>query len=396
MILLALLASFLAGPHHPASDLYRVQVTTKQDPAPKPDPQAELKRALDQLKSDLTALRSEVEQAGKQQGVTQGALGTLEAKVVELQKRVDTLKPFIDRMAAPGQGVDPIVSVQLEVAAIRGEVSAMKSMSDSFVKWTGFILTILAIFLGIAAFIIFKDRTQMREDIVADGKRTLERTVDDANKALKESRESLDKHNKEIKSEYETLKAEAQKAKVSITDELSRVLAYRLMVSGVTSYYAGDNQSAIKQFEQFLQVYPQAPEALFLMGDVYLSRLKKPSEARHCFERALAIDKDNLESQLGLANCYTLESMYDKALDAINGVERSAGAKLFAAEKNAEVWILKARILKRLNRIPEAKGLAEQVLALMTKVGPPTPLSQYWSMRAREELGEVPQKNSQA
>jgi tetratricopeptide (TPR) repeat protein len=88
---------------------------------------------------------------------------------------------------------------------------------------------------------------------------------------------------------------------------------------GKVYYQLGLMDNAERCFEKVLVVYPQEGSVYFLLGMV-LKHKRMYIEARDAFKRAIEFGSDNKEEHLGLAEIYTREGQWDKAIQEYHSI----------------------------------------------------------------------------
>ncbi|HKW27968.1 MAG TPA: sulfotransferase [Verrucomicrobiae bacterium] len=119
-----------------------------------------------------------------------------------------------------------------------------------------------------------------------------------------------------------------------------------------------DFDQADRAFQRTSELAPKDASMLILLGQQY-HQLRRLDKARACFERAAAADISSIPAQLSLADWFERERRLD---DAWACVESCAARH----PQNAEVVCVKALLLHRQGRNPEAETLLRDLL----KTGP--------------------------
>lgn len=119
-----------------------------------------------------------------------------------------------------------------------------------------------------------------------------------------------------------------------------------------------DFDLADRAFQRTSELAPKDASMLILLGQQY-HQLRRLDKARACFERAAAADVSSIPAQLSLADWFERERRLD---DAWACVESCAARH----PQNAEVLCVKALLLHRQGRNPEAETLLRDLL----KTGP--------------------------
>jgi tetratricopeptide (TPR) repeat protein len=133
-------------------------------------------------------------------------------------------------------------------------------------------------------------------------------------------------------------------------------------------------------FRHAEQLAPRDVSMLVLLGQQY-HRLRRPVQARACFERAAAADPASIHARLSLAAWYERERRLEEAWENVE-------ACMASSPQNPQVLCVRALLLHRKDRNSEA----ETVLRDVIKSGSPDPNVQFSSRHllavVMDELGQ--------
>lgn len=115
-----------------------------------------------------------------------------------------------------------------------------------------------------------------------------------------------------------------------------------------------DFDLADRAFQRTSELAPKDAAMLILLGQQY-HQLRRLDKARACFERAAAADVSSIPAQLSLADWFERERRLDDAWACVE----SCAARY---PQNAEVLCVKALLLHRQGRNPEAETLLRDLL----------------------------------
>ena len=156
-----------------------------------------------------------------------------------------------------------------------------------------------------------------------------------------------------------------------------------LASSAIASMKAGNDDDALRQFQEITVKIPSCADCYYNMGVIYTKKLQY-AEAENAFKKVAELRPNAPDAFTGLANVYNAQKKFDLAAEASSKAASMAGG---AGGGGAEAQFNQGVILWNAGKFAEAKTQFEAAV----KADPSMAMAHYQLGMANLNLGQVPE-----
>jgi len=156
-----------------------------------------------------------------------------------------------------------------------------------------------------------------------------------------------------------------------------------LASSAIASMKAGNDEEALRQFQEITVKIPNCADCFYNMGVIYTKK-QQYAEAENAFKKVAELRPNAPDAFTGLANVYNAQKKFDLAAEASSKAASMSGG---AAGGGAEAQFNQGVILWNAGKFAEAKTQFEAAV----KADPSMAMAHYQLGMANLNLGQVPE-----